>query len=65
VHDSLFCFNVKNRKNCIGNSELQPAEYNRIKQALVGQMYEELSLTKDLRYDIYNIVCLGRRSKED
>ncbi|MDD5337216.1 MAG: hypothetical protein PHS02_01920 [Candidatus ainarchaeum sp.] len=60
LRDSMFCFNVKNRKNCIGNSELSSADYGRIKKALVEQMHDELSSTKDLKYDIYNIACAGR-----
>lgn len=57
MRDSMFSFNVKNRKNCIGNSELPPEQYKKIKGMLVGQMHDELSSRKDLRYDIYNVVC--------
>ncbi|MFA5105581.1 MAG: hypothetical protein WC506_01340 [Candidatus Micrarchaeia archaeon] len=57
VRESMFCFGVKNRKNCIGNAELAPDTYKSVKDALVSQMHDELSRTKDLRYDIYNIGC--------
>ncbi len=60
MRDSMFCFNVKNRKNCIGNFELPPDSYKKMKDALVEQMHWELSAKKDLRYDIYNIACMGR-----
>jgi len=62
MKDSMFCFNVKNRKNCIGNAELAPEQYKKIKEMLVGQMHSELSAKKDLRYDIYNIACRGRKA---
>jgi len=63
MRDSMFSFNVKNRKNCIGNSELPPEQYKKIKEMLVGQMHDELSSKKDLQYDIYNAVCRGRKNE--
>lgn len=54
VNDSMFCFNVKNRRNCIGNSEFSSSEYARIKQMLLSQIHAELSSKKDLPWDIYN-----------
>ncbi len=60
MRESMFCFNIKNRRNCIGNSEFSPVEYSKAKKMLVGQMYDELSSKKDLRYDIYNVACMGK-----
>ncbi|VVB57602.1 Uncharacterised protein [uncultured archaeon] len=57
VRDSMFCFGVKNRKYCIGNAELEEAEYKKIKSALLAQMHSELSSKKDLQWDIYNVGC--------
>jgi hypothetical protein len=62
MKDSMFCFNLKNRKNCIGNSELPPDRYRKIHDMLMGQMHDELSSKKDLRYDIYNVACRGHRA---
>ena len=59
MRESMFCFGVKNRKNCIGNAELPPEAYKKIKETLAGQMHDELSKKKDLHYDIYNIGCMG------
>jgi hypothetical protein len=53
----MFCFNVKNKRNAIGNFELSPNQYKQTKEMLVGQMYDELSSKKDLKRDIYNIGC--------
>ncbi len=61
LKESMFCFNIKNRKNCIGNAELPADSYRKVKDALVGQMHDELSRKKDLRYDIYNVACAGFR----
>jgi len=57
VHDSIFCFNVKNLKYAIGNAQLQPDQYRKIKDMLVEQMADEILKTKQLRYDIFNIGC--------
>ncbi|MCX6769121.1 MAG: hypothetical protein NT051_00370 [Candidatus Micrarchaeota archaeon] len=55
VRESMFCFGVKNRKNCIGNAELGVATYAKVKNALCEQMWGELGKKKDLTWDIYNI----------
>jgi len=55
VRESMFCFGVKNRKNCIGNAELDAETYGKVKAALCEQMWQEISKKKDLKWDIYNI----------
>ena len=55
VRESMFCFGVKNRKNCIGNAELDAATYAKVKGALCEQMWSEISRKKSLKWDIYNI----------
>ncbi len=60
VNDSMFCFNTKNKRCCIGNAPLPPEEYKRIKSSLLSQLYDELNTKKDLKYDIYNILCGGK-----
>ena len=57
VRESMFCFGVKNRKNCIGNAELDAATYGKVKSALCEQMWAEISRKKELKWDIYNIGC--------
>lgn len=57
VHDSMFCFNVKNLRNAIGNAGYPLDEYKRVKSALLGQIYSELEEKKGLRLDIYNVGC--------
>ena len=60
MRDSMFCFNIKNKKNAIGNFEFDPVEYKKIKNSIVGQMYDELSSKKDMPWDIYNLACKAR-----
>ena len=55
VQDSMFCFNVKNLRNAIGNSALPAEKFTTIKNALVGQMHAELEKKKELKTGIYNI----------
>jgi hypothetical protein len=60
VNDSMFCFNKKNLRYAIGNAPLPQNDYKRIKSSLLAQIADELNSTKDLRYDIYNILCAGK-----
>ncbi len=55
VHDSMFCFNVKNLRNAIGNAPLPQNQYLKIKQMLKQQLIDELEEKKDLKWDIYNL----------
>jgi hypothetical protein len=55
VRDSMFCFNVKNLNNAIGNAVLPSEQYRKAKGALVAQLADELERTKDLKWDIFNI----------
>lgn len=57
VHNGLFCFNTKNKHYAIGNSVLVPDQYKKIKDALLGQISGELTKKKDLKWDIYNVIC--------
>ena len=57
VRESMFCFGVKNRKNCIGNAELDAATYAKLKCSLCEQMWQEISAKKCLKWDIYNVGC--------
>lgn len=61
VRDSMFCFNAKNLTNAIGNAQMKPEEYKRIKSSLVSQMAEELERTKNLKWDIFSIGAVAKR----
>jgi len=60
VHDSMFCFNVKNVRNAIGNGVLPLEKYKAVKKSLLEQISDELDKKKDLKWDIYNIACGGK-----
>jgi hypothetical protein len=55
LSDAMFCFNVKSKRYAIGNTQLPPEQYRKIKDVLVEQMANEILRTKKLRYDIYNV----------
>ncbi|MBS3069044.1 hypothetical protein J4441_01630 [Candidatus Micrarchaeota archaeon] len=42
----LFCFNLRNRRNCIGNLGLDKGKYAELKKKLVGEIKEELKRNK-------------------
>ncbi len=55
LSDALFCFNVKGKRQAIGNRTLERAEYNKIKDALVEQIADEIIKNKTCRLDIFTI----------
>jgi hypothetical protein len=61
VHDSMFCFNAKNLRYAIGNVEVGLEKFKEIKALIVREIFEELEKTQNLRYDIFNIGCRGKK----
>lgn len=57
--DSMFCFNLKGRRHNIGNTQLGKEEYGAVKNALLGQIGEELGAEKSLGLSIFNLAWLG------
>ena len=55
LQDCMFCFNMKGRRHNIGNTALEKEEYSKVKDALVGQMADELGRTGALKLNIYNL----------
>ena len=55
VHDSMFCFNVKNKWNAIGNVEVGKEEYARVKKLVLSEIGARLEKDKKLPWDIYSI----------
>jgi len=58
LSESMFCWNAKSKRYAIGNAQLQPDQYRKIKDALVSQMADEIIRNKELKWDIYNIGCV-------
>lgn len=57
IHEAMFCFNAKNLTHSIGNTALQPSEYNSVKKSIIDQVADELEKKKKLRFDIFTIGC--------
>lgn len=47
-HDCMFCFNLRSKRNCIGNLQLTKEKYAELKQKLVGEIRETLKKEKRL-----------------
>jgi len=60
----MFCFNVKNLTHAIGNAQLPPEQYKKVKGALVAQMANELEKKRDLRWDIFSIGASGAGARK-
>ncbi|MFH1286042.1 MAG: hypothetical protein ABIH99_05675 [Candidatus Micrarchaeota archaeon] len=61
LSEALFCFNTKAKRYAIGNAQLAPEKYSRIKASLLEQIGSELEKKKELKWDIFNI---GRSEKD-
>lgn len=57
LRDAMFCWNAKGKRYAIGNTQLPPEQYRKIKDTLVEQMADEILKKKELKWDIYNIGC--------
>ncbi|MCX6777742.1 MAG: hypothetical protein NT157_02550 [Candidatus Micrarchaeota archaeon] len=55
LSECMFCFNLKGRRHCIGNTQLDKNKYASIKNAILGQIAEELDRKKSLGLSIFNI----------
>ncbi len=55
VNDSMFCFNTKNKRHAIGNSEFSREDYMKAKPAILAQLAGELERTKGLKWDIFSL----------
>lgn len=60
LSEAMFCFNTKAKRHAIGNAELSPDGYRKIKDVLIQQMANELEKKKNFKWDIYNIGCYDR-----
>jgi len=60
LQDAMFCWNAKGKRYAIGNAQLPPDQYRKIKDMLVEQMADEILKKKELKYDIFNIGCAGK-----
>lgn len=56
VHDSMFCFNAKNLRNAVGNVQLPPEVYRKIKEMVRREIVAELEGRKNYGRDIFRIL---------
>ncbi|VVB58099.1 Uncharacterised protein [Candidatus Anstonella stagnisolia] len=57
VHNSMFCFNVKNLNYAIGNCEVGREKFLEVKSALQKWMLGKLEKEGGLEMDIFNVGC--------
>ncbi|MEK6979505.1 MAG: hypothetical protein AABW86_04750 [Candidatus Micrarchaeota archaeon] len=55
MSNAILCFNAKNLRYAVGNVEVGPDEFARIKKMLLGHVANELKTKKMLDSDIYNV----------
>jgi hypothetical protein len=59
----IFAFNLRSKRNVIGNLQLSKEEYARLKQKLVSEMGDELRRRKRL-FSIADIAFVGRNKRD-
>ena len=57
VHDSMFCFNVKNMKNAIGNVELPREKYLEIKSRVLAEINSQLDKSSEVKQSIFSLAA--------
>jgi len=55
VHDSMFCFNTKNKKYAIGNVEVGREKYLEVKKMVLASLNSELERSGSARLGIFSI----------
>jgi hypothetical protein len=55
VRDSMFCFNTKNIRNAIGNSQMPAESYREVKTGILNQLHDELQSKKSLKWNIFDL----------
>ena len=64
VHDSMFCFNTKNKKYAVGNVEVGREKYSEVKALVLAQLNAELSKTNSIALSIFNLPDYIRKKGE-
>lgn len=57
VHDSMFCFNTKNKRYAIGNAEVGKENFLKAKSALQSWLLSQLEKKGSVDLDIYSLGC--------
>lgn len=60
VHDSLFCFNTKNKTYAVGNVEVGKEAFTKFRDMVNAWILSGLEEKGKLNWDIYNILCHER-----
>jgi hypothetical protein len=55
VHDSMFCFNAKNKRHAIGNAEIPKEKYIGIKNKVLAELVSELSKSGGISRSIFGL----------
>jgi len=57
VQDSMFCFNVKNKRYAIGNAEVGPEKFAAAKKLLCEWICKQLDSKQSVELNIFNAAC--------
>lgn len=57
IKEGMFCFNVGAKRYAIGNVELAPDAYRKLKGKLLKEIADELKRDKEFKPDVFNIGC--------
>ncbi|MBN2121809.1 hypothetical protein JW721_02015 [Candidatus Micrarchaeota archaeon] len=60
VENGIFCFNTKGKRYAVGNTEVGPQEFARIKKILLDYVLESLGEKKTCELGIFSVASPGR-----
>jgi hypothetical protein len=61
VENGIFCFNAKGKRYAVGNTEVGPQEFARIRKILLDYVLENLKEKKTCNLGIFSVGCRGNR----
>lgn len=55
LSECMFTFNMKGKRNVVGNTQLDRGKYASVKEALIGQIAGELEKKRETQWDIFEV----------
>lgn len=55
LQNAIFCFNVKSKRYAVGNAEIGPEQFMKVKKMVQEWAYEELTSKKMLPVSVYDV----------
>jgi hypothetical protein len=61
LQSALFCFNTKSKRYAVGNAEIGPEQFAKVKKLVQDWAISELKKRKSVPISVYDIACKGKK----